>query len=110
MTHSPKAVVLDGVDVRGYTAWSLLDNFEWASGYSERFGMHYVNFTDPARPREAKMSASMYAEIVANNGFPRNDITMTTSGSTSTTVAKGSFVTVIVAAVFVVVFDMIRKS
>ncbi|XP_054758147.2 lactase/phlorizin hydrolase-like [Lytechinus pictus] len=64
-----KAVTLDGVDVRGYTAWSLLDNFEWASGYSERFGMHYVNFSDPARPREAKRSATMYAEIISNNGF-----------------------------------------
>jgi len=65
-----KAVKVDGVNVKGYTAWSLMDNFEWGSGYSERFGMHYVNFSDPARPRTAKASAMTYAKIVADNGFP----------------------------------------
>ena len=63
------AVNLDGVNVKGYTAWSLMDNFEWASGYRERFGMHYVDFTDPERPRTQKESAKLYAQIVADNGF-----------------------------------------
>ncbi|KAM8748410.1 lactase/phlorizin hydrolase-like [Acanthopagrus schlegelii] len=65
-----KAVVLDGVDLRGYTAWSLMDNFEWASGYSERFGLFYVNRSDPALPRIPKNSASRYATIINCNGFP----------------------------------------
>ena len=61
---------LDGVDLRGYTCWSLLDNFEWAMGYAERFGLHFVDFKDPARKRTPKSSAGVYAEIVRNNGFP----------------------------------------
>ncbi|KAG7503012.1 lactase-phlorizin hydrolase-like [Solea senegalensis] len=65
-----KAQVLDGVDLRGYTAWSLMDNFEWASGYSERFGLFFVNRSDRSFPRIAKNSASRYASIITCNGFP----------------------------------------
>lgn len=64
------AHVLDGVDLRGYTAWSLMDNFEWAAGYSERFGLFYVNRSDPTFPRIPKNSASRYASIITCNGFP----------------------------------------
>jgi len=64
-----RAVVEDGVDLRGYYAWSLLDNFEWARGYTEKFGLHAVNMTDAGRARSAKQSSVYYSEIVANNGF-----------------------------------------
>ncbi|XP_046442120.1 lactase-phlorizin hydrolase-like [Daphnia pulex] len=66
--------VQDGVNVIGYTAWSLMDNFEWERGYLERFGMHYVNFTDPARPRIPKASANYYARLIQKNGFGPEEI------------------------------------
>ncbi|XP_040913102.1 lactase-phlorizin hydrolase-like [Toxotes jaculatrix] len=65
-----KAYVLDGVDLRGYTAWSLMDNFEWAAGYSEQFGLFYVNRSNPTLPRIPKNSAARYASIITCNGFP----------------------------------------
>lgn len=65
-----RAYLLDNVDVRGYTAWSLMDNLEWATGFSERFGLFYVNRSDPNLPRVAKDSVSTYATIITCNGFP----------------------------------------
>ncbi|KAM4608665.1 lactase/phlorizin hydrolase-like [Polymixia lowei] len=65
-----KAYLLDDVDIRGYTAWSLMDNLEWATGFSERFGLFYVNRSDPNLPRVAKNSAAFYSTIISCNGFP----------------------------------------
>ncbi|RVE57844.1 hypothetical protein OJAV_G00203340 [Oryzias javanicus] len=65
-----KAYMLDGVDIRGYTAWSLMDNLEWATGFSERFGLFYVNRSDPGLPRVPKASVSFYSTIISCNGFP----------------------------------------
>lgn len=45
-----------------------MDNFEWAKGYSEKFGLYQVDFNDPARQRLAKDSAKYYAEVIKNNG------------------------------------------
>ncbi|KAM8857137.1 lactase/phlorizin hydrolase [Synchiropus picturatus] len=70
INQAMKAVVLDGVDLRGYTAWSLMDNFEWAAGFSERFGLFFVNRSDPNFPRIPKMSSSAFASIITCNGFP----------------------------------------
>ena len=55
-----------GVDVRGYMAWSLLDNLEWALGYTKRFGIVHVDFETQART--PKDSAMLYARIIAGNG------------------------------------------
>ena len=60
-----------GVDVRGYFVWSLLDNFEWAHGYSKRFGLVHVDF-DTQR-RTLKDSARIYAGIIASKGRTAND-------------------------------------
>lgn len=55
-----------GVDLRGYFAWSLLDNFEWSAGYSKRFGLYHVDF-DTQR-RTPKSSARFYAEVIRTGG------------------------------------------
>ncbi len=53
-----------GANIRGYYAWSLIDNFEWKDGYSCRFGLHYVNYSTPMRTRIAKKSAMWYRDWV----------------------------------------------
>jgi beta-glucosidase len=55
-----------GADVRGYFAWSLLDNFEWSLGYSKRFGLVHVDFE--SQRRTPKDSAHFYSRIIASRG------------------------------------------
>lgn len=55
----------DGVDVRGYFVWSLMDNFEWAHGFSKRFGIIHVDFE--TRKRIVKDSGEWYAETIRSN-------------------------------------------
>jgi beta-glucosidase len=55
----------EGVNLKGYFAWSFMDNFEWASGYDKRFGLHYVNFE--TLERTPKKSALWFREVTAKN-------------------------------------------
>jgi beta-glucosidase len=56
------AAVKDGVDVRGYMAWSLMDNFEWAEGYETRFGVTFVDY-EGGQKRYAKKSAKVIGPL-----------------------------------------------
>ena len=55
----------EGADVRGYHAWSLMDNFEWADGFSQRFGLAYVDFK--TQKRTIKDSGRWYGKVAAEN-------------------------------------------
>jgi beta-glucosidase len=59
--------IAQGVAVRGYFVWSLLDNFEWAWGYGKRFGIVYVDYT--TQQRTLKDSAKWYAQTIAENAL-----------------------------------------
>ena len=59
--------IAKGVNLKGYFAWSLLDNFEWGQGYSKRFGIVHVDFS--TQKRTVKNSGRLYQEVIRNNGL-----------------------------------------
>ena len=59
--------IANGVDLRGYLVWSLMDNFEWAEGYTKRFGIVHVDYR--TQRRLLKDSAHWYREVIARNGL-----------------------------------------
>jgi len=67
--HAARAA---GADVRGYFVWSLFDNFEWSLGYSKRFGIVHVNFSDQART--PKDSARLYSRVIESRGRVLNEV------------------------------------
>ena len=60
--------IADGVDLRGYFVWTLMDNFEWAWGYSKRFGLIHVDYE--TLERTPKDSARWFAQVTRRNGLP----------------------------------------
>jgi beta-glucosidase len=64
--RAAEAAIRNGVDLRGYFAWSLLDNFEWAWGYSKRFGIVHVDFQ--TQQRTPKDSALFYSRVIRTKG------------------------------------------
>ena len=61
-----RRAILDGVQIKGYFYWTMLDNFEWAEGFDQRFGLIYVDFQ--SQQRILKDSAHWYREIIESNG------------------------------------------
>lgn len=57
--------IADGAKVRSFHAWSLLDNFEWANGHTERYGLIYVDYRD--QKRTIKDSGHWYSKVAASN-------------------------------------------
>jgi beta-glucosidase len=70
LSNLEAAINVDKVDVRGYFVWSLLDNYEWADGYSKRFGMVFVNYDDGNFTRTPKKSYYWYQKLVTTNEVP----------------------------------------
>jgi beta-glucosidase len=66
--RATRAAMDSGVDVRGYFVWSLLDNFEWDSGYSIRFGLVFVDYE--TLERIPKSSAYWYRDVIRANAIP----------------------------------------
>jgi beta-glucosidase len=68
-THLAAAhrAIQDGVKLRGYFCWSLLDNFEWSFGYSKRFGLVYVDFA--TQRRVVKTSGRFYRDVAQRNAL-----------------------------------------
>jgi beta-glucosidase len=65
------AAICQGVDLRGYFAWSLLDNFEWSLGYAKRFGLIHVDYE--TLERTPKSSARFYADVIRSRGAVLDD-------------------------------------
>jgi len=63
--HAVLDAIERGADMRGYCVWSLLDNFEWAHGYSKRFGIVHVDYA--TQQRTMKESAKFYADVIRAN-------------------------------------------
>ena len=61
--------IAEGVDIRGYYHWSLLDNFEWAEGYHARFGLFRIDFASPRLIREETPAVETFRQVARNAGL-----------------------------------------
>lgn len=64
--------IRDGANVKGYFAWTLLDNFEWISGYTSRFGIYFVDYNNNFK-RYPKMSAIWFKSFLQHKVVTHSD-------------------------------------
>ncbi|CAG9581964.1 unnamed protein product [Danaus chrysippus] len=69
------AILKDKCRVIGYTYWSLIDNFEWTRGYSERFGLYEVDYESPNKTRTPRLSAAYFSRLARDRCLPNMDLT-----------------------------------
>ena len=62
------SMIREGADVRGYIVWGLTDNFEWAGGYNNRYGLNYVDYNDNLK-RYPRASAHWFKDILKPRGL-----------------------------------------
>ena len=67
-----KRAIDEGVVVNGYFVWTLMDNFEWAYGYRQRFGIIHIDYA--TQERTPKDSAYWYKDVIASNGATLTDL------------------------------------
>ena len=70
--------IQEGVNLRGYFVWSLMDNFEWARGYQRRFGLYFVDFA--TQRRLPKRSAAFYSKVARTGALPSSEAIVQASG------------------------------
>ncbi|XP_013165426.1 PREDICTED: myrosinase 1-like [Papilio xuthus] len=63
------AINKDGVNVTAYTAWTMIDNFEWLDGYTAQFGLYQVDFSSSNRTRKPRASAKYYADVIRSRSY-----------------------------------------
>ncbi|KAJ8920012.1 hypothetical protein NQ315_006543 [Exocentrus adspersus] len=66
------AIYEDGINLTYYTAWTIIDDWEWLGGYTWFMGMHSVNFTDPGRARAPRKSAGWFTDMVKKRCLVKN--------------------------------------
>ncbi|XP_069681387.1 myrosinase 1-like [Periplaneta americana] len=71
MVEVLKAMYIDDCPVIGYTVWSLIDNYEWADGYTSKFGLYHVDFNDEDRKRTPKQSSYFMANVTKTKRIPQ---------------------------------------
>jgi beta-glucosidase len=67
--YAVEQAVREGADVRGYFHWSLMDNFEWAEGYTPRFGLFRVDFASPDKARVPTAAVESFQDVARNLGL-----------------------------------------